>query len=230
MLQNESLPVRSYRGKKLLVSADGSATFYNTQYQQSYRALSTGAFTESLVKFFLPSKLMEKRVYKDLRILDICFGLGYNCAVAFEYLSRLQSPHIVHIVSIDKDESLTTLLKSLTFLFPTEGYRILKECIALGRCGTFSLELYIRDALEAVEQLQGSFDAIFFDPFSMAKNPEMWSVELFKRLRELLSVDGCLLSYASGKKVRLMMQSAGLKTADTQTARNAFMPGTIALR
>jgi chorismate dehydratase len=224
------IPAKSFNGKKILVSSDGSLTFYNSEYGQSYRALSSGAFTESLVKFVLPSGVIEKTSRQDLRILDICFGLGYNCAVCFDRLSTVSSPNLAHIVSVEKDETLIPLVSGLNVLFPLSGYSILKNCLMDGRCGRFSMELHIRDALDVIEDLRGAFDAIFFDPFSMAKNPEMWSVPVFKRLRELLAEDGRLLTYAGGKKVREAMREAGLKPTDTPAARNAFMPGTAAMR
>jgi chorismate dehydratase len=227
---SKNTPALLNYGKKSLVSADGSLTFYNSEYGQSYRALSSGAFTESLVKFILPSGVIEKTAQQDLRILDICFGLGYNCAVCFDRLSAAASPNLAHIVSVEKDETLIPLVSGLNILFPLTGYGILKKCLIDGRCGRFSMELHIREALEVIEDLRGSFDAIFFDPFSRAKNPEMWSVTVFKRLRELLAEDGRLLTYAGGKKVRDAMREAGLKPMDTPAARNAFMHGTAATR
>ncbi|MDR2400540.1 MAG: hypothetical protein LBD73_02680 [Deferribacteraceae bacterium] len=224
------LPFKSYNDKVLLVSGDGSITFYNTRYRQSYRALSTGAYTESLMKFFIPSGLLEKTVNKDLRVLDVCFGLGYNCAVAFDRLSSVSSPYRVHVVSIDKDETLPELVNTLKILFPTKGYGILRKCLATGRCGRFSMELHIRNALEVIWDLRGNFDAVFFDPFSQPRNPEMWHLDVFKRLRELLAEGGKLLTYAGGKKVRRIMEEAGLNPSDTPIARGAFMPGTVAVR
>jgi tRNA U34 5-methylaminomethyl-2-thiouridine-forming methyltransferase MnmC len=92
------------------------------------------------------------------------------------------------------------------------------------------MELYRRDALSFIYEVGGTFDAIFFDPFSRSKNPELWSAEVFGRLKDLLAEDGCLLTYAGGKKVREMMRTAELKPFDTPPARNAFMPGTVAFR
>jgi tRNA U34 5-methylaminomethyl-2-thiouridine-forming methyltransferase MnmC len=100
-------------------------------------------------------------------------------------------------------------------------------CLAEGKCDRFSMELYLQDALEVLKMLSGKFDAIFFDPFSSAKNPEMWSVAVFERMKELLAEDGSLLTYAGGKKIRNMMRQAGFTADDTPLARAAFMPGTV---
>jgi tRNA U34 5-methylaminomethyl-2-thiouridine-forming methyltransferase MnmC len=223
-------PAKTYAGKIPLVSGDGSLSFYNVEYGESYRAMSTGAFTESRIKFFNPSRLLEKTLYQDLRVLDLCLGLGYNCAVAFDCLSEVNSPYIAHIVSVEKDHTLIPIIANLNILFPHKGYNILRNCLRRGNCGRFSLELYRRDALSFIYEVGGTFDAIFFDPFSRLKNPELWSAEVFGRLKALLADDGCLLTYAGGKKVREMMRTAGLRLFDTPPARNAFMPGTVAFR
>ncbi|MDE6979414.1 MAG: hypothetical protein K2O85_07600, partial [Helicobacter sp.] len=64
---------------RLITSADSSTTLYNAQYEESYHATNEGALTESLCKHVYPSialcNLLERPV---VRILDLCFGLGYN--------------------------------------------------------------------------------------------------------------------------------------------------------
>jgi chorismate dehydratase len=223
-----NLPAPIFADKKLTVSADGSVTFYNMAYEETYRAKSVGAFTESCHKFVNASGILNKAKLKDVRILDLCFGLGYNCAVTFDYANRDSSRHKIHIVSIEKDAHLPVLVADLKILWPVEGFRIVRGCLKNGFSGRFSMEMYLMEALIAIYNISGVFDAIYFDPFSISKNPEMWTTDVFRRMRELLADDGALVTYACGKTVRGNMTQAGLKIGNIETVRGAFLPGTKA--
>ncbi|MDR2870418.1 MAG: hypothetical protein LBV04_08215 [Deferribacteraceae bacterium] len=219
-----------YKDKKLTVSADGSAMFYSLAYQEAYRAKSIGAFTESLHKFVNASGIIDKARTRDVRIMDLCFGLGYNCATTFHMASQQGITNRLHIVSIEKDAHLLELVRNMPILWPLDGYHMVRNCLQHGYCGNASMEIYVMEALEAIYHINGLFDAIYFDPFSMSKNPEMWQVEVFARLRSLLAADGVLVTYACGKKARANMLEAGLKIEAVSAAKGAFHPGTLASR
>ena len=56
---------------------DGSVGLYNTEFNDIYHS-ATGALTEAYEKFIYPvdfNKLMQK---KSIKVLDICYGIGYN--------------------------------------------------------------------------------------------------------------------------------------------------------
>lgn len=225
----KNLPARRHPDKTLTVSADGSFTFYSHTYKETYRVKSAGAFTESFHKFVNASGVLKTAMTKDVRILDLCFGLGYNCAVTLQYLSNTDSTHKVHIVSVEKDTALAPLVAGLEFMWPPAGYRILRECLKNGRSGRFSMELWHRDAQKFLYEISGKFDVIYFDPFSRTKNPEMWTSEIFIRLRELMEGGGVLVTYASGKAPRTAMREAGFEVHEVQTIREAFQPSTRAI-
>ena len=85
-----NLPAPLYYGKKFIYTADGSITFYSLEYSEGYRAKSLGAFTESLHKFIIPSGVKELIKKKNVAILDLCTGAGYNLAVLLEVLSGIK--------------------------------------------------------------------------------------------------------------------------------------------
>lgn len=65
-----------------------------------------------------------------------------------------------------------------------------------------------------------SFDAIYFDPFSPASNPQLWSEEYLARITALLSPEGRLVSYCVNSQVRRSLQRLGL-----QVERHPGPPG-----
>ena len=68
--------VHLYDNKKLIFTADGSISLYNLDYGEAYHAVSMGAYTESLHKYVLASGILKKILNKDMKLLDICFGMG----------------------------------------------------------------------------------------------------------------------------------------------------------
>ena len=74
---------------KLVLSDDGSYTAYSKEYNEHYHSTKDGALHESLFKHVIPAfKLKQHR--KNINILDICFGLGFN-TLATLYWVRLQN-------------------------------------------------------------------------------------------------------------------------------------------
>lgn len=65
---------------------DGSVGLYSKSDNDIYHS-TYGALTEAYEKFILPSNLIENFKNKsEIRILDICYGIGYNSKSAINYL------------------------------------------------------------------------------------------------------------------------------------------------
>ena len=56
---------------------DGSVGLYSAEYDDIYHSAS-GALTEAYEKFIYPINWDNLLLHDDIRILDICYGLGYN--------------------------------------------------------------------------------------------------------------------------------------------------------
>ena len=56
---------------------DGSVGLYSPEFDDIYHS-STGALTEAYEKFIMPVNMDELLKKDKIKILDICFGIGYN--------------------------------------------------------------------------------------------------------------------------------------------------------
>lgn len=73
------------------------------------------------------------------------------------------------------------------------------------------ISLWIDDLRNQVLNLSQPFDAIFHDPFSPQKMPELWTADLFRQYRALLAErDGIFLTYSTAAAVRGGLKEAGL--------------------
>ncbi|MDR1327371.1 MAG: hypothetical protein LBJ74_03080 [Heliobacteriaceae bacterium] len=90
---------------------DGSVGLFSPEADDIYHS-SHGALTEAWEKFVLPIKNLPR----DIKILDICFGIGYNTKSFLEFLTNYAtidadniSKFNLHIDAVDVDKNLAYL-------------------------------------------------------------------------------------------------------------------------
>jgi tRNA 5-methylaminomethyl-2-thiouridine biosynthesis bifunctional protein len=81
--------------------------------------------------------------------------------------------------------------------------------------GRVTLTLLIGDALEQLPQLDAQVDAWFLDGFAPAKNPDMWTAELFAELARLAAPGSTISTFTSTGWVRRLLNGAGFKMKRT---------------
>ncbi|MEL4897138.1 tRNA (5-methylaminomethyl-2-thiouridine)(34)-methyltransferase MnmD [Crocosphaera sp. Alani8] len=216
------------------ITDDGSYTFFSDEFEELFHSHS-GAKQEAQYKFIEPCQIKEKTTLKNtIKILDICYGLGYNTAVALENiwsidpnkkveLFALENNINVPLQAIDSDllnnfsENVIDNLKNLT-----NNHKI--------KTNLLNAQLLLGDARQTIQiVIDKNFqaDAIFLDPFSPPKCPQLWTVEFIELLSKCLVKDGNLATYSCAASVRTALQLAGLKIGATRNVGRRS-PGTIA--
>jgi len=76
------------------------------------------------------------------------------------------------------------------------------------------IRIIVGNALETISLVKGKFDAVFFDPFSPKKCPELWSKDFFKQIRSKMRPNSVLATYSCATKVRRALHDAGFKVID----------------
>lgn len=219
------------KGKnKPLPTADGSISLYSMDYHEGYRAKSVGAYTESLHKFYNASGIGELLKKQDVRLLDICLGGGSNLAVTLDKIADIDTPHRLHIVTVEKQSSLFDTIRENGYLWPVRGYNRLRHLITHAETENIRLDIAIGDARNILDKLLWKFDVIYFDPFGKRKNPEMWTVDVFQKLHMLLADKGKVATYSSGKAIRKDFVTAGFSFKSIPKPDGAFQEGTVFIK
>lgn len=200
------------------------------EYNESYKTKSVGAYTESLHKFVNGTSIIKKAGEKDIRLLDICFGVGLNLAVTFDEALKNGITNRIHAVSVEKDATLINIVKNTNILMPANGYKVVRSLLDNQRADNFSMELYIQDAVDFIYSLNHKFDVIYFDPFSKKHNGEMWSDNMFCKLYSLLETGGVLTTYASGKSIKESLVNAGFSISSLVSLGTRYQPATKAVK
>lgn len=175
--------------------------------------------TESLNKHVRPAIALACLLSRPVvRILDICFGLGYNTLCSLCELQNQGFSGRIAIYSPEKDAAL--LQQCTTLRYPEALHPFLPLLRALCDCGfcethNLRIELHIGDAhdyLHALATRNLCFDVIYQDPFSPPKNPELWNLAHFAALFGLLAPNGILTTYSQSSRALYTAHCSGFLT------------------
>lgn len=196
----------------LISTGDGTSTLFLEDYDQTMHS-DSGAYEESLLKHIFPSGVLELKE-GCINVLDAGFGLGYNVLALIHEFSRNKSDQKLNIISLEKERYLLEFMEKIKFNDERDDiYNFIKRVYLTGKGSIekVTLEILFGDGryyLKTMGDLK--FDAVFQDPFSPSKNPEMWSVEYFTCLKNLITEGAVITTYSSADQIRMAMIEAGL--------------------
>ncbi|MBD2096961.1 hypothetical protein H6F90_17815 [Trichocoleus sp. FACHB-591] len=195
---------------------DGSFTFFSEEFNETFHS-SQGAKAEAFLKFAKATDLVEKAQQGQARLLDVCYGLGYNTAAALETIWTANPDCQVEVYGLELDATVPQaaiappLIESWSPTVQTILIELAQEHEY--KSDRLQAKLLIGDARQTIQSLataQFQANAIFFDPFSPRRCPQLWTVEFFTQVVNCLAPTGKLATYSRSASVRSAMQAAGL--------------------
>jgi len=212
---------------------DGSYTFFCEEIGEAYHS-SQGAKQEAELKFVEPCQLATKAQQPIVRILDVCYGLGYNSASALERIWASNPDCKIELVALELNPAVPraaiayNLLSSWNPPIP----ELLAKLATSGTVETnnFQAQLLLGDARTTIKQVQQSgfqADGIFLDPFSPPRCPQLWTVEFIQQLAKCCHELGLIATYSCAAAVRTAILAAGWQISETLQVGNR-QPGTVA--
>ncbi|QIZ69778.1 tRNA (5-methylaminomethyl-2-thiouridine)(34)-methyltransferase MnmD [Oxynema aestuarii] len=215
------------------LTADGSFTFFSPEFGESFHS-HFGARQEAQSKFVEPTQLALKARSGIVRILDVCYGLGYNSAAAFATIWAVNADCRIEWFGLESDRRVPEGAIAHHLLDPW-GSAIVETLSQLARdreihTDRLDARLLLGDARQTVNTVIGAnfqADAIFLDPFSPPQCPQLWTVEFLHLLSRCLHPHGRLATYSCAAAVRAALIAVGLSIGSTPpVGRKA--PGTVA--
>ncbi|MFN6496490.1 MAG: tRNA (5-methylaminomethyl-2-thiouridine)(34)-methyltransferase MnmD [Nostoc sp. DedQUE01] len=215
------------------LTADGSFTFVSQEFGESFHS-HYGAKQESFFKFVEPTQLTKAAQKPVLRLLDVCYGLGYNTAAALQTIWAVNPNCKVEVIGLELNPAVpqAAIAHKLFDNWNCNYIEILSQLAFKNQVQTACLKakLLIGDARKTIAVVRESdfwADAIFLDPFSPPQCPQLWTVEFIKQLSLCLHQDGFLATYSCAAAVRTALLSAGLAIGSTSPVGRRS-PGTLA--
>lgn len=206
--------------KEKYTSADGSDTFYipelNEYYHSHHGAIQEAnhVFIKNGLHFFL-----EK---DNLSILEVGFGTGLNALLSCleaEKMSKKVEYFTLEPFPLNKNEIL-----QLNYTEKVENSiaNIIFEKIhqvswnKYVEISSFFYLIKLNETIQEIELNPESFDIIYFDAFGPRVQPEMWTLEIFQKLYNLLKKQSCLVTYCAKGQVKRDLKSANFMVETLQ--------------
>ena len=197
---------------KIIRTSDGSDTLYVPEIDEHYHSVH-GAVQES--KFIFIDNGLNYNKAGSVRIFEAGFGTGLNALLTAEV--SFKDDREIFYTSIEKYPLPENIINSLNYKeFVSEKGKKIFDRMHL--CGwntpeklskNFTL-LKIEGDLLAYD-IEGSYDLIYFDAFGPEKQPEMWTNEVFRKVAEMTSPNGLLVTYSVKGEVKRALKENGFK-------------------
>lgn len=197
--------------KRWVQSDDGSYTAYSSEYDEHYHSTKDGALNESLKKHIEPAFRLHAQK-EHLRIIDICFGLGFNTLLSLHYRDAYYPDTTLEIYSPELDGDLVASLVDFPYPEIFEPYRnIITDIATLGgyEDERTQITVEIADARVAIRELSGEWDVCYQDAFSPQTNPMLWTREYFADVAGLMGEEGVVTTYSTALATRLALHENG---------------------
>ena len=177
---------------------DGSFSLRSIFFQENFHSIN-GALSETKLKFINPSDLKRFK-NKSLKVLDICFGLGYNSASLFSELFKQNTSLDWFALEIDKNPLKYSIgNKYFHKLWDPEIIKIFESLYLKNRFEDqfFKCKIIWGEAREKINNIPShiSFDLIYLDGFSPQKCPQVWTIEFLSKVTEKLNPQGYLIKF-----------------------------------
>jgi tRNA U34 5-methylaminomethyl-2-thiouridine-forming methyltransferase MnmC len=212
-------------------TADGSITCFDNETGEHYHN-KAGAYTEAKLNYVEPSGVIDLfRNTRKLSVLDLPFGLGYNTLVMLQQILELQSeqsmPGEIDVVGIESDANI---IKVVEQVLEDDRFKTLRTALrgqneqnfdalmnlqpARFKLRNISALIDVRhgDMRQILPQLREAdyrFDAVWHDPFSPNKMPELWTTDIFKAYRAMMPGHGRVCTYSVSVTTRGGLLEAG---------------------
>jgi len=200
---------------------DGYPTLFSKHFDELCHS-NIGSYEETLFNYVEALEIIKiLKSQRETTIFEMGFGAGIGLLVTLDeyFKHKVDSQLIYHSVEIDEG----LIFWSLENVFLTRPnyewmnhYRIVEE----NGFKVFKIDyqqiqiiIHIGDAREIthhlLKKMVGSVDAFYQDPFSPSKNPLLWTVEWFKDLYGLGSLNAVLSTYSASTLIRKSLLLAG---------------------
>ena len=194
--------------REILITSDGSTTINLPELNEQYHS-KNGSINESY-HVFINSGLRQV-ASNVVSILEIGFGTGLNC-----FITYLEAEKEIHYVGVEAYPVTSDEVEKMNFISVLNAE---KDKASFEKIHDISWEEkhQISNKFSLTKRKQffeniddkNAFNLIYFDAFGARVQPQLWTVEIFRKMFESLKENGILVTYSAKGSVRRAMQEVG---------------------
>jgi len=186
----------------IVPTADGSKTIYSAQFGEHYHS-TFGAASESRHVFIETGYLATS--VDPVSVLEIGFGTGLNAWLTLQLAGNLHRTTYYEAIELFPIDEITACEITYNPIFRSLHTVHWEQPVVISP--NFVLHKRKSDLLQTT--FIHKFDVVYFDAFSPAVQPEMWSRDIFASLFAAMNPGAVLTSYCAKGDVRRTLQSVG---------------------
>lgn len=184
-----------------------ASAFFSKKYNDIYFSQADPEAEKQFV-FVEANRIAERMRHSEIfTVAELGFGFGLNYALTVHAAKQVDCLHRLRYFSVEENfpeesavKALAEKLKICRSEYTSPPAPLLKERGA---------NIYQGDVLTFLSEASFSADAWYFDGFSPAKNPAMWSAEVFALAFARTRPGGTFSTYSSAGWVRRNLETAG---------------------
>lgn len=196
---------------RTVMTGDGSMTIFNPELNEHYHSVH-GAILESNHIFIREG--FQKIPNFPVSILEVGFGTGLNAFLTF--LESRSSPGKIHFTAIEKYPLQDQMISSLNYpeiLNPSAAADFKAMHSAEWNRETMLSGMFIllkrNEDLRTLQLPEASYNLVYFDAFSPAVQPELWTEEIFRKLNRAMKPGAFLVTYSVKGAVTRALAATG---------------------
>lgn len=203
------------RSLKPVITADGSSSIFVPQLNEHYHS-TNGAIQESLHVFInsgLRTFFINNPMISEIRIFEMGFGTGLNALLAWQFSQENNIP--IHYSSVEKYPINLDLVKELNY-----GQQInqpeAENCFRFLHSAAWDIEntmnnfTFIKINNDILQYCHtDTIHVVFFDAFSPDIEPQLWNIDVFKKITKTMDSNSILTTYSAKGEVRRNLMAAG---------------------
>jgi tRNA U34 5-methylaminomethyl-2-thiouridine-forming methyltransferase MnmC len=187
---------------KLFLTGDGSKTIYSTRFGEHYHS-TYGAVSESN-HVYIEAGYLATTVC-PVSVLEIGFGTGLNAWLTLHHACRLRRHTLYEGIELFSIDDSTVCQLSDNEIFRSLHFAPWEQPVEI--TSDFVLHKRKSDILQTA--FLHKYDVVYFDAFSPAVQPEIWTADIFTRLYAAMNHGAIMTTYCAKGTVRRTMQSVG---------------------
>lgn len=195
-------------------TADGSYTIYLPEMDEQYHSMN-GAITESNHVFIENGYLFHKEINPS--VFEVGFGTGLNCLLTILQAQKLKRPTVYY--SVEKYPLNVEVTQKLDYgsFFSDEARHWFEKIHSCPWEKEVEISDYFKFYKTAADLTtlnflpERNFDIIYFDAFGPGKQPEMWNLNIFRKIAGMTRNAGVFVTYSAKGQVRRDLTTAGYR-------------------
>lgn len=196
-----------------MITSDGSSTIHLPDWNENYHSMH-GAIQEALHVFI--AKGLEALSLPEISILEIGFGTGLNCFITFlESQEKQKSINYIGVEAFPVTIEEVSKLNYVSELKAVKQQSVFEQIhtSTWGKKHQLSTNFWLTKRKQFFKDITdiNLYDLVYFDAFGAEHQPELWTVEIFKKMYTSLKVNGILVTYSAKGSVRRAMLEVGFK-------------------